>query len=74
MSSTESAPAPEPNAIEAEIDEVLAEFGGDWRAAIGALLHDLSAVLLDADRSSSRGFLRGRFFTGARPTAVDHDS
>ncbi len=38
MSAAEPAQAPEPDAIEGEIDEVLAEFGGDARAAIRALL------------------------------------
>jgi hypothetical protein len=46
--------APEPDAIEAGIEEVLTEFGRDARAAIRVLL-------IAADRSSSRGFLRGWF-------------
>jgi hypothetical protein len=69
MSATEPAWAPEPVAIETEIDEVLAEFGGDARAAIRALLIDMTTLQLDANRSSSRGFLRGWFSDGARPEA-----
>lgn len=44
---------------EAEIDEVLAEFSGDPRAAIRALLQDMATLQLVANQSSSRGFLRG---------------
>lgn len=46
--------------IEAEIDAVLAEFGGDARLAIGALLHDLAVLAADAASSTSRGYVRGR--------------
>ena len=59
------APAPKP--MEQEIDSVLAEFDGDARAAIGALLHNRDELLRDADRAASLGFLRGRFSEGARP-------
>lgn len=45
---------------EAEIDAVLAEFGGDARRAIGALLHDLAVLAADALASTSRGYTRGR--------------
>jgi hypothetical protein len=38
---------------------VLAEFGGDARAAIAALLHDLHTLALDAEASTSRGYVRG---------------
>lgn len=69
MSAAEPARAPEPDVIEAEIDEILAEFGGDPRAAIRALLLDMTELQLDANRSSSRGFLRGWFSAGARPEA-----
>ena len=58
---------------EAEIDEVLAEFGGDQRAAIRALLQDMTTLQLDANRSASRGFLRGFFAEGARPAPPDDE-
>lgn len=53
--------------VEGQIDSVLAEFDGDARAAIGALLHNREELLRDADRAASLGFLRGRFSEGARP-------
>lgn len=59
------APASKP--MEQQIDPVLAEFEGDARAAIGALLHNSDELLRDADRAASLGFLRGRFSEGARP-------
>jgi hypothetical protein len=59
--------APAPNPMELQIDTVLAEFHGDARAAIGALLHNRDELLRDADRAASLGFLRGRFSEGARP-------
>ena len=59
--------APEQTPADAKIDSVLAEFGGDARAAIGALLHNREELLRDADRAASLGFLRGRFSEGARP-------
>jgi hypothetical protein len=43
-------------------DEVLAEFNGDARAAIAALLHDLDTLARDAARATSRGYTRGFFF------------
>jgi len=46
---------------EREIDEVLAEFGGDARAAIRALLVDLATLAADADAMVSRGYVWGRF-------------
>ncbi len=59
------APAPKP--MEQQIDSVLAQFEGDARAAIEALLHNRDELLRDADRAASLGFLRGRFSEGARP-------
>lgn len=59
------APASAP--MERKIDSVLAEFHGDARAAIGALLYNRDELLRDADRAASLGFLRGRFSDGARP-------
>lgn len=67
MSSAVPKQAPEQKPVEGKIDSVLAEFGGDARAAIGALLHNREELLRDADRAASLGFLRGRFSEGARP-------
>ena len=58
--------------IECEIDDLIAEHGSE-RAAIRALLHDLTVLLADADRSTSRGYLRGFFSHGARNTAADDE-
>ncbi|KRE00068.1 hypothetical protein ASE63_08170 [Bosea sp. Root381] len=58
--------------IECEIDDLIAEHGSE-RAAIRALLHDMTVLLADADRSVSRGFLRGLFSYGARPPAPDEE-
>jgi hypothetical protein len=46
---------------ESDIDDVLAEFGGDHRAAIGALLKDLEAFAKDSERIVSAGYVWGRF-------------
>ena len=43
---------------EAEVDGVLAEFGGDPRKAIAALLHDLAVMAADYEASVSRGYVR----------------
>ena len=62
-------PQPEGDAVdklEWEIAELIEEHGSG-RAALGALLHDFHVLLADADRSVSRGFLRGLFSAGARP-------
>lgn len=58
--------------IECEIDDLIAEHGSE-RAAIRALLHDLTVLMVDADRSVSRGYLRGLFSHGARPRATDDE-
>ena len=58
--------------IECEIDDLIAEHGSA-RAAIRALLHDLTVLMVDADRSVSRGYLRGLFSHGARPMAADEE-
>lgn len=41
------------------VEAVLAEFGGDARAAIRALLHDLEVLARDFEASVSRGYVRG---------------
>lgn len=60
-------------ARETEIDEVLAEFGGNARAAIGALLLDLETLARDRVASASFGYTRGRVsaLPGARRPALD---
>lgn len=52
--------------IETEIIDLIEEHGSE-RAALRALLHDFYVLLADADRSVSRGYLRGLFSQGARP-------
>jgi hypothetical protein len=47
-------------ATDEEIDALVAEFGGDPREAIRALLHDLTQLAIDAEASVSRGYVRGR--------------
>ena len=56
------ADAPEAFPAETDIDDVLAEFGGDHRAAIGALLRDLAVLASDYESTVSRGFVRGFAF------------
>lgn len=45
---------------EAEVDAVIAEFDGDLRAAIRALLHDIAVLAADFTASVSRGYVCGR--------------
>jgi len=45
----------------------LTEEHGTEGAALRALAHDFIVLMNDADRSVSRGFLRGVFSQGARP-------
>ena len=52
--------------IECEINDLIEEHGSE-RAALRALLHDFHVLLTDADRSVSRGYLRGLFSQVARP-------
>lgn len=47
-----------------QVDDVLAEFGGDPRRAIRALLEDIGTLALDRERVTSRGYLRGRVYMG----------
>lgn len=51
---------PQPKVSDEDVDAVLAEFQGDSREAIRALLHDLDALARDADRLVSHGYVRGR--------------
>lgn len=50
--------APPATDLEAAVDFVLKEFGGDYRAAIRALLDDLDVLARDYSSSVSRGFIR----------------
>ena len=45
---------------ERDVEALLEEFGGDPRAAIRALLHDLDALASDYEAAVSRGFIRSR--------------
>ena len=53
-----SADTPESYPRAADVDDVLAEFGGDPRAAIAALLRDLDTLARDYEGAVSRGFTR----------------
>jgi ATP-dependent exoDNAse (exonuclease V) alpha subunit len=46
-------------ATDEEIDALVAEFGGDPREAIRALLHDLTELAIDSEAAVSRGYVRG---------------
>lgn len=48
-----------PDPIEDEIDALIAEFGSA-RAAIRALLHDLTTLANDMNASTSRGYTRSK--------------
>lgn len=52
--------------VTALVADVMEEHGSET-AALRALAHDFIVLLADADRSVSRGYLRGRFSEGARP-------
>lgn len=56
---TEPAPRQDADPVEQEIDALIAEFGSA-RAAIRALLHDLSALANDMNASTSRGYMRSK--------------
>ena len=51
---------PEPSRANSEVDALLAEFDGDARAAIAALLHDLNVLAADRASNVSLGYVRGR--------------
>lgn len=60
----------EDTSLDAEISGIVAtllEEHGSEHAALRALAHDFIVLLADADRSVSRGYLRGLFSQGARP-------
>lgn len=62
----------EDTTLDAEVTGIvtdLLEEHGSESAALRALAHDFIVLLADADRSVSRGYLRGLFSQGARPDA-----
>jgi len=62
--------------LDAEITGIVADLleeHGSELAALRALAHDFLVLLADADRSVSRGFLRGAFSQGARPVRGDDE-
>ena len=60
---------PPADPTETDVDAALAEFQGDARATIRALLHDLAVLADDREGSVSIGYVRGRRFRLA-PSAV----
>lgn len=67
----------EDTSLDSEITGVIAtllEEHGSESAALRALAHDFLVLLADADRASSRGFLRGLFSEGARPARGDDET
>ncbi|CAN7361316.1 hypothetical protein LJR009_003034 [Bosea sp. LjRoot9] len=58
------------DAIEWELIELVEEHGSE-RQALRALLHDFHALLADADKAVSRGFLRAVFSEGTRAPRDD---
>lgn len=65
-------PLPDRDELESELIELIEEHGSE-RSALRALLYDFHVLLSDADRSVSRGFLRGAFSQGARPVRGDDE-
>jgi len=62
--------------LDAEVTGMIAELleeHGSEHAALRALAHDFIVLLADADRSVSRGFLRGVFSHGARPQPAEDE-
>lgn len=72
MKAAEPSAAPECDELEAELIELIEEHGSE--RALRALLHDFHVLLADADRSTSRGYLRGLFSTGARAPHSDDEA
>jgi hypothetical protein len=71
----EFAEEPRPKAGDADAEDpdvsaVLDEFGGDVRAAIRALLHDLAVLAGDFTKAVSRGTVRGGSSEGGRRLAA----
>jgi hypothetical protein len=60
--------------LDAEVTGIVADLieeHGSEMAALRALAHDFIVLMADADRSVSRGYLRGLFSQGARPIPDD---
>ncbi len=53
---------------EDDVSEVLAEFSGDPRRAIRALLEDIAVLALDRAHTTSFGYVKGQRFYGAIDT------
>ena len=51
---------PETYPEQADVEAVIEEFGGDARAALRAVLHDLAVLAADYESCVSKGFVRGR--------------
>jgi hypothetical protein len=72
-----AAPIEQPEAdttLDAEVTGIVADLveeHGSEMAALRALAHDFIVLMADADRSVSRGYLRGLFSQGARPIPDD---
>ena len=63
------------DATDEEIEAVIAEFGGDYRQAIRALLHDLTQIAMDSEAAVSKGFVRGNLWPfKMRETSVKEGS
>ena len=58
------------DAIEWELIELVEEHGSE-RNALRALPHDFHALLADADKAVSRGFIRGVLSEGAKAPCED---
>ena len=61
-------------ATDEEIDAIIAEFGGDARLAIRALLHDLTQIALDCEAAVSRGYVRGNLLPFSLREATDAEA
>jgi hypothetical protein len=59
---------PETYPEEADVEAVIEEFGGDARAALRAVLHDLAVLAADYESCVSKGFVRGRLAVQKRNT------
>lgn len=64
----------EDTSLDAEVTGMVADLveeHGSEMAALRALAHDFIVLMADADRSVSRGYLRGLFSQGFRPIPDD---
>ena len=58
---------------DSDIEDVLAEFGGNSKETIRALLYDLAVLAEDRDTSVSFGYVRGRLYSSssASPSSTE---